>query len=548
VTEGGGPQSRYATEVFEPRQPAGGVPFGRYRLRERLGVGGMAVVYRASIEGPEGFSRFVVVKRMLPTLSRDPNFARMMVSEARLSALLHHPAIVQVQDFGEVSGEYFIAMELVDGYDLLTVLNHCARKNQFLPIGVAVHVCHEIASALAYAHALTDDAGKPLQIVHRDVSPSNIMVAKLGQVKLLDFGIAKAASSVRDEQTRTGTLKGKISYMSPEQAEGDNVDHRADLFALGIVLWESLTRQRLFRGEDDLRTLRLVREAKIDPPSSLRPEVDAELDAVVLKMLARRFEDRFASADEVAAALAIHCRRWEADARTLKQFLDAEGPLEARSATGDSAVAPIAAAAERPTEVEGKAVEPAPRAAPAEATPPSSRAPHATSARPATELLAPRSRRWRPTILIAAAVALTLIAWLGARGKSGRPPKTTTAAATTPSSSPGASAASVRLAISGTLGAAVFVDDREVGTVPVELALPAQASARQLVVRADGYQSFDARVPGAEDRALVVTLKRLTPPARARDGKKAGNAAAPRLRSGAYAPDRDGLKDPFPAR
>jgi len=267
--------------------------FGRYRLEEQLGEGGMAVVFRAVVDGPEGFARQVVVKRILPHLSRNPKFVKMFLAEAKLCALLHHPAIVQVHDLGEVGGDYFLAMEYVDGLDLSNVLRHATETERAMPQGVACFVALTLAEALAYAHALTSKEGKPLEIVHRDVSPSNIMVTAQGGVKLLDFGIARVAGHARDENTRTGTLKGKISYMSPEQADGrKDIDRRSDVFALGIVLWECLTSQRLFRGDTDMETLALIRECKVWPPSSVRPEIDPALDAIVLKMLARTPESR----------------------------------------------------------------------------------------------------------------------------------------------------------------------------------------------------------------------------------------------------------------
>ncbi len=214
-----------------PAPTAQGRPFGRYRLIERIGAGGMAIVYRAIADGPEGFARSFVIKRLLPELSRDPNFARMIVSEARLSALLQHPNIVQVFELGQVGDESYIAMEYVDGIDLVMLIKACLKKQAPLPVAAACYIVSEVATALAYAHELCDDGGQSLGIVHRDVTPSNIMVTMTGGVKLLDFGIAKAASAVQEERTRTGSLKGKISYLSPEQAEGYKVDRRSDIFA-----------------------------------------------------------------------------------------------------------------------------------------------------------------------------------------------------------------------------------------------------------------------------------------------------------------------------
>ena len=311
------------------------IAFGRYRLLQELGSGGMAVVWRAVIDGPEGFAREVVIKRVLPELSRSEEFVRMMVSEARLSARLRHPGIVQVHELGQVDGEYFLAMEYVEGRDLVTLAERCRERERPLPVGLACFIVREVAAALAYAHELADDEGRPLCIVHRDVSPSNVMISSAGAVKLLDFGIAKAADHFRRERTQTGVLKGKLSYLSPEQAEGEDLDARSDLFALGIVLHECLTNRRLFAGGDELKTLRLVREAKVAPASESRSEVPPELDAVVMKMLAKRREDRYASGHEIVAALAPLVHRFEGSATRLKAF--------ARELTGQGSGGPRAA-------------------------------------------------------------------------------------------------------------------------------------------------------------------------------------------------------------
>jgi serine/threonine-protein kinase len=313
-----------------------GVTFGSYRLMEKLGDGGMAMVYRAVVQGPEGFERPVVIKRVLPELSRDQRFVDMFLSEAKLCAQLHHPSIVQVHALGEVGGEYFLAMEYVDGIDLATALKRAHELGKPMSLGVACYIASELASALSYAHGLADGNGRPLEIVHRDVNPSNLMLTKQGSVKLLDFGIARAAAHarVRSEKTRTGTLKGKISYMAPEQAEGLVVDRRADLFALGIVLYECLTLDRLFRGEDEFETLRRVREAKVFPPSSVRPDVDPDLDAVVLKLLQRSPDARYATGDEVVAALSPLVHRYHGEAKGLRDFVAELGASTSVAALG----------------------------------------------------------------------------------------------------------------------------------------------------------------------------------------------------------------------
>jgi serine/threonine protein kinase len=297
------------------------VSFGRYRLLERLGAGGMAVVYRALTDGNDGTPRELVIKRVLPQLSCDPRFSAMLVAEARISERLRHPNIVQLYELGRVGDEFYLAMELVDGIDLVQVLNGCLRAKNPLPIALACHIAVELARALAYAHDLRDNDDRPLSIVHRDISPSNVMVTRAGAVKLLDFGVAKAAEHVRDDRTRTGMLKGKVNYLSPESADGRPVDRRSDIFALGILLHECLTLQRLFKAEGDLMTLRLIREANVAPPSQLRPEVMPELDSVVMKMLARAPEARYGNCQQLLSELAPIAARLGGNAGELARLI-----------------------------------------------------------------------------------------------------------------------------------------------------------------------------------------------------------------------------------
>lgn len=284
---------------------------GRYHLVERLGEGGMAEVWKANVMGPQGFARTVVVKRVLPHLVRDPAFVKMFLSEARLSARLTHANIVQVFELGEANGEYFMSMEYVRGRDLVALLRSRSKTGP-LPIGAGAYVTRDVCRGLEYAHTLTDDLGRPMGLIHRDVSLSNVMIGFDGSVKLLDFGVAKALGEVGDHKTATGMVKGKFAYMAPEQVEGLPIDHRADLFSAGVILYETLTNRRLFKGENDMHTLSLVRTANVPKPSATNPEVPPELDEVCLKALARKPEDRFASCGELAAALdeAVHRTKW----------------------------------------------------------------------------------------------------------------------------------------------------------------------------------------------------------------------------------------------
>jgi serine/threonine protein kinase len=271
--------------------------FGRYLLRELKAKGGMAEIFDADIVGTEGFAKRVAVKRTLPHLSESKSFVDMFLDEARLASKLSHPNVVQVFDFGEVEGRYFIAMEYLEGESLSHLLREAKRQGKPLPVRVVLQVMAAAADGLHHAHTFAD-AGRPLHIVHRDISPSNIMVTYQGGVKVVDFGIARAVDRQQDA-TETGIVKGKVPYCSPEQLRGDVVDARSDIFSLGIVLWELLAGQWLFRRTRDLETLMAVLEGEIPPPSRLRPDVDARLDAVVMKALERDLSRRYQSALEL---------------------------------------------------------------------------------------------------------------------------------------------------------------------------------------------------------------------------------------------------------
>jgi serine/threonine-protein kinase len=304
---------------------------GKYRLEERLGRGGMAEVWRATLVGSAGFERQVAIKRIRSHLADDREFVQMFLSEARLTAQLHHPNIVQIVELGESDGQYFIAMELVRGHDLQRVARWLAKRGP-IPPGFAAYVVLEIARALAYAHALTGDDGQPLGLVHRDVSPSNVMLGLDGAVKLLDFGIAKAVAASSDVRTRSGVLKGKIGYFSPEQVRGETPTQRADQFAAGVVLHELCTGRSLFRRDSDAETLALVMQAQANAPSERNGDVPAALDAVCLRALAREPADRFADCRAMAEALEpiVHELGFSATqlSALMKEF-DAEAP-EAR--------------------------------------------------------------------------------------------------------------------------------------------------------------------------------------------------------------------------
>ena len=295
------------TPAIPPRrreEPAAAVPssgpdhFGQYEILERIASGGMAELYKAKRTGVEGFQKIVAIKKILPHLADDEEFITMFADEAKLAAQLNHPNIIHIYDLGKIqAGGYFIAMEYVDGRDLRAIQKSGRELGAPLPVPLAVYIASKVASALDYAHRRRDAEGHDLHIVHRDVSPQNILISYEGDIKLCDFGIAKATSKA--SQTQSGALKGKLQYMSPEQAWAKPIDRRSDLFSLGVVLHELLTGDRLFRGDTDIQVLEKVRTAEVIPPSRMNPEVPKNLDGVVLRCLAKDPEERYANASDL---------------------------------------------------------------------------------------------------------------------------------------------------------------------------------------------------------------------------------------------------------
>ncbi len=273
------------------------VIFGKYLLLERLNVGGMAEVFVAKAFGVEGFERILAIKRILPTMAEDQEFINMFIDEARISVQLNHANIVHIHELGKYDDAYYIAMEYVPGRDLRTIVEHFRRDNGAMPVPQAVYIASKICEGLDYAHRRKDALGQELRIIHRDISPQNILVSYDGEVKLIDFGIAKAAN--RSQKTQAGILKGKFGYMSPEQVRGNPIDRRSDVFAVGVILYESLTGEKLFVGESDFSTLEKVRNAEVPRPRSLNPEIPAGLETIVMRALSREPDERYQWASEL---------------------------------------------------------------------------------------------------------------------------------------------------------------------------------------------------------------------------------------------------------
>lgn len=287
-----------------------GKTVGRYALIHRLGHGGMAAVYLGRATGRAGFEKLVAVKVIHPHLAAEPEFVEMFLDEARIAARLHHPHVVEIHDLGDADGVFFMVMEYVEGETLASLLRQLRKQGDRLPLSAVLQVVADACEGLSAAHDLTHADGRPMHLVHRDVSPHNLLVSMDGRVKVVDFGIAKATG--RRSSTRTGQLRGKLAYMSPEQAGGDDIDHRTDLFALGAVLWELLTNERLFVAETESETLARVTACEV-PDIRERADVPEGVAALVTRALERKPDDRFATAQDMLREVRAQLRALDDD-------------------------------------------------------------------------------------------------------------------------------------------------------------------------------------------------------------------------------------------
>ena len=511
-----------------PDTGAGG--FGKYRLIAELGHGGMAEVFLAIASGPAGFNKLVVLKQIRDQLADDPEFLAMFLDEARLAARLNHPNVVQTNEVGEDGRRYFIAMEYLEGQPLNRVVQRLSKDGR-LSLPMHVRILIDALAGLHYAHELADFDGTPLQVVHRDATPHNIFVTYAGQVKVVDFGIAKALGS--SAETRAGVLKGKISYMAPEQALGEKVDRRADVFAVGIMLWEALAGRRPFKGQNDVVILQKLVAGEIPSPGTVRDDIPELLEAICMKALAHDREERYATAEDMQRALEAALEklgerpqlRAVGDLVT-KTFADERqrirGVIEAQMAgirtTGELPTPELATGnrtagrlalprIDAPPTESGSfnasqrrsvtAVEPGsgPRTDPSRV---SSLTANTTPAEltPAVPAPAKKPIALYGVVAVAVAVAAAAIAW--PRGQAPPPPPT---AAATPITR------MIRIE-STPPGATVSENEKVLGQTPMAIPLdPAQQSARQLVLSLDGYASYTVHQgPSLEDVRVLVPL------------------------------------------
>jgi TonB family protein len=397
------PAAQPAAPAHEPApaSPSVGTLFGQYELMEVISTGGMAEVFKARMKGVEGFQKIVAIKRILPHLTENDEFVTMFIDEAKLAAQLQHPNIIHIYDLGKIERSYYIAMEYIDGKDLRSLLRLLEEKGQRLPLGLALYIASRLAAALDYAHRKRDFQGRAMALVHRDVSPQNVLISLDGDIKLCDFGIAKAASKA--SHTRAGALKGKLQYMSPEQAWGKDLDHRSDIFSLGVVMYEMVTGKKAFSGDSELSILEQVRSPKLQAPRQIDPSVPPEVERIILRAIESNRETRYQTAAELGSDLdaALRTVRPAPGSAELGAFL---AHLIGRDRTGA-----MPAVAEPPTPKRGAARHEArPEPAPRKAEPPAV-APHAAEAAPQLEVAQPvLAKKPLPIGIIAAAAAVVL--------------------------------------------------------------------------------------------------------------------------------------------
>lgn len=296
--------------------------FGKYILLDKVATGGMAELFRARLTGAGGFEKLIAIKRILQHFNDEDKLVSSFIDEAKLAAFLHHPNIVQIYDFGYQDDVYYIAMEYLAGKDLRYTLKKALRTEKTMPIEVMLYVVTRLCEGLEYAHTLKDFSGNPLNIIHRDIGPQNLFITYDGQVKIIDFGIAKAAT--HNTNTQAGTIKGKVAYMSPEHASGETVDYRSDIFSVGIVLYELLSGEKMYKG-DTFEALAQARKADFKPLKTLKPDLPERLNAIVEKALAKDVEQRYQSAHLLCNDLETFMREesLQASSRDLAAYMNA---------------------------------------------------------------------------------------------------------------------------------------------------------------------------------------------------------------------------------
>jgi len=510
----------------------GAISLGKYRLIAELGHGGMAEVFLAVVRGPAGFNKLVVLKQIRPQLAEDPELLGMFLDEARLAARLNHTNVVQTNEVGQERGRYFIAMEYLEGQPLNRVL-HRLQRTGGLPLHLHLRAVSEVLAGLHHAHEIADYDGTPLGVVHRDVTPHNIFLTYDGQVKVVDFGIAKALSS--SSETRTGVLKGKVAYMAPEQARGEQVDRRADLFSIGIMMWEAATGKRLWKGIPDLSILQRLLSGDIPTPRSINPDIPEQLEVIILKSLALDREDRYATALDLQADLDAHldaqqergtvrdlgkliAKGFDADRLKIKGIIEAQ--LRGNVASEVNVEMPNLPSLAPPVSVTATGSHPTVPDAAVEASPismqitgsgiPSSQPFASTSglfasATTRTDDGPPRRRGVVAALAIAACGLLAIVVWSNTRSPAVSVAALATPAATIVVAAPPTAAPRVEISIAASPPEArLFLDDRPLDQNPFNGSLTSEPGPHQLRASARGYATQSKTI--ALDRNVVLEL------------------------------------------
>ncbi len=498
----------------------------RYRILLELGEGGTAHVFLAIAKGPSGFNKLVVLKALKRTLAGDENFRRMFMNEARLSARLNHPNIVQVNEVIEQDGLPIIVMQYLEGRPLLDLIFRAGDK---LSLGLHLQIINEVLSGLHYSHELCDFDGTPLRVVHRDVTPHNIFVTFDGQVKLLDFGIAKLSGSAAE--TQDGVLKGKIRYMAPEQLLGDPVDRRADIYAVGVLLWEAVTRTRMWQALPEAAILNRVLEGQVPLLRAENPEIDAELERIVMKALAKNAEDRYETVLALQSELEAHMnqRRLGASPREIAGYITelfADYRQETKKSIEEKLVR------------EGSLswVE----------RDPISIAPSADVSPQSKQLLAPQGKHdwsrvfWTAGVAVPAAL---LVFFISVWRHEPRPTPARAQPVVTPSvrvDEPTLDArrtmASIRISAIPT-SASILIDGKPVRGNPVTLPVSIDSQTHRVTVQASEYRPRTIDVSYDRDQDIVVALERISPPNAAQKAPSRNSSAA--LPAASVTPPKD---------
>jgi serine/threonine protein kinase len=512
---------------------------GKYRLIAELGHGGMAEVFLAVVTGPAGFNKLVVIKQIRPQLAEDPEFLGMFLDEARLAARLSHPHVVQTNEVGQEGERYFIAMEYLEGQPLNRIV-HRLHKTGGLSPALHLKILSDALTGLHHAHELADYDGTPLEVVHRDVTPHNVFVSYDGQVKVVDFGIAKALNS--STETRSGVLKGKVSYMAPEQARGERVDRRADIFSVGVMMWEAATGKRLWKGIPDITILQRLLSGDVPTPHSIKPDVPEKLEAIILKAMAHQRDERYATAADLSAAIDAYLEEggerphmrdlakavtgaFEADRTRIKAIIDEQLRVRPQSSAGGDL--PALAIIDPQSQVgsgrqslpdAGSGPGPAITSGSGENGRGGSTSYTAPSALFATSASAPaagarRSRGIVTAVALLGGGAIAIASWQLTKTSPPAPASSAEVSAASGASAapvgagaPGASA-TVEISVSANPAEAkIFLDDKALPGNPARAVMPKDGATHRVRIEAPGYATKVDNVTFERDRSMDIAL------------------------------------------